>query len=209
MQGLLDQISEGMLDHEAFKRWIKDRTEMQTRRQSAKRILGAVSRISQVIEEIEQNPGAGRHAQTLENAGSAICIEVNGLIDMQEEGEARRGGISSCLRTLEKRIWGIGSRRGALAHDRTRLSAGASFGLLGGGRDRYRTPFERALLLCAGSATARWSSSGFSSCRRPAGAGSRCRSAGRRARPASRCVPPAGRGRGCAPPAPSRRRDAG
>jgi hypothetical protein len=84
MQGLLDQISEGMLDHEAFKRWIKDRTEMQTRRQSAKRILGAVSRISQVIEEIKQKPGTGRHAQTLENAGNAICIEVNGLIDMQE-----------------------------------------------------------------------------------------------------------------------------
>lgn len=84
MQGLLDQISEGMLEHETFKRWIKDRTKMQTRQESAKRILGAVSRISQVIEEIEQKPDAGRHAQTLENAGNAICTEVNRLIDMQE-----------------------------------------------------------------------------------------------------------------------------
>ena len=43
--------------------------------------------------------------------------------------------------------------------------------------------------------TARPSSSGSSSCRRPVGAGSKCRWTGRRARPASRCVPPVGRGR--------------
>jgi hypothetical protein len=59
---------------------------MKDRQKNARRILSALSHIANVIEEIEGVPGMKRHADSLDNAANAICLEVNSLLQLQNSG---------------------------------------------------------------------------------------------------------------------------
>ena len=84
MGELFYQISDGTLTHEDLSRWIDSRLEVQNRQQNARRILSALSHIARVIEEIEGMPGLRHHADSLDNAGNAICLEVAALLEVGE-----------------------------------------------------------------------------------------------------------------------------
>ena len=86
MGELFYQISDGTLGHEDLATWIGNRLESQNRQQNARRILSALSHIARVIEEIEQMPGLKRYADTLDNAGNAICLEVATLLEVGNNG---------------------------------------------------------------------------------------------------------------------------
>ena len=84
MGELFYQISDGTVTHEDLSRWIDSRLEVQNRQQNARRILSALSHIARVIEEIEGMPGLRHHADSLDNAGNAICLEVAALLEVGE-----------------------------------------------------------------------------------------------------------------------------
>lgn len=86
MGELFYQISDGTVTHEDLSTWIESRLEMQSRQQNARRILSALSHIARVIEEIEGMPGLKRHADSLDNAGNAICLEVAALLEVGNNG---------------------------------------------------------------------------------------------------------------------------
>lgn len=84
MGELFYQITDGSLTHEDLSRWIESRLEVQSRQDNARRILSALSHIAGVLEEIEGMPGLKRHAELLDNAGNAICLEVAALLEVGE-----------------------------------------------------------------------------------------------------------------------------
>jgi len=86
MGELFYQISDGSLGHDDLSAWIQSRLEMKDRQKNAQRILSALSHIARVIEEIEGTPGMKRHADSLDNAANAICIEVATLLQLRENG---------------------------------------------------------------------------------------------------------------------------
>lgn len=86
MGELFYQISDGTLGHGDLATWIESRLEMRHRQQNARRILSALSHIARVIEEIEGMPGLKRHADSLDNAGNAICLEVASLLQLGNNG---------------------------------------------------------------------------------------------------------------------------
>lgn len=86
MGELFYQISDGNLGRGDLATWIQSRLEMKDRQKNARRILSALSHIANVIEEIEGVPGMKRHADSLDNAANAICLEVNSLLQLQNNG---------------------------------------------------------------------------------------------------------------------------
>lgn len=86
MGELFYQISDGSLGHDDLSTWIQSRLEMKDRQKNARRILSALSHIARVIEEIEGTPGMKRHADSLDNAANAVCIEVANLLQLRDNG---------------------------------------------------------------------------------------------------------------------------
>lgn len=82
MGELFYQISDGTLGHEDLATWIEARLEPQNRQRNAQRILSALTHIARVIEDLEGMPGLHRHADSLDNAGNAICLEVAALLEV-------------------------------------------------------------------------------------------------------------------------------
>ena len=80
------QISDGTLGRGELATWIESRLEMRHRQQNARRILSALSHVAHVIEEIESVPGLKRHADSLDNASNAICLEVGTLLQLGNNG---------------------------------------------------------------------------------------------------------------------------